>query len=73
MSRELWTVIIDAVVSIAIMAIGIWVAPEYREFALAVVAALQGIAAALIVHFVAERKVSAMRMEIQSLLGRHRS
>ena len=67
MSRELWTAIVDAVISIAVMAIGLWVAPEYVEFALAIVAALQGVAAALIVHFVGERKIAALKAEVQRI------
>ena len=70
MRAETWTIVADAVVSVAIVAVGIWVAPQYREFALAIVAALQGVAGALIVEFRAERKVRAVKTEIRSLMGR---
>lgn len=72
MTPELWTAIVDAVVSIAVIAVGIWIAPEYRDFALAIVAALQGVAAALITNFVAERKIAALRADIHELRSRIR-
>ena len=68
MRNELLTVIVDAVASVILAAIGIWIVPEYREFALLVVAALQGIAAALVVYFVSERKIAALRTTIKQLM-----
>lgn len=67
MSGELWTVVIDAVVSVATVAVGLWVLPQYQEFALAIVAALQGIAAALVVHFRSERKIGALETRAKKL------
>ena len=61
----LWTIIIDAVVSVVIIAVGIWIAPEYREFALAIVSALQGIAAALVAYFLGDAKLEELRTELR--------
>ena len=69
MSSELLTVIIDAVVSVILAAIAIWIAPQYREFAALVITALQGIAAAVVVHFIAERKIAALRTTIKQLMS----
>lgn len=68
MSKELWTVIIDAVVSVATIAVGIWVVPEYSELALAIVAALQGVAGALVVEFRSQRRDAETRAETQKAL-----
>ena len=70
MRKETYTILIDAVVSVAVVAVGIWVLPEYRDFALAVVAALQAVAGALVVEFRNERKIAALRTEVRSLTGR---
>ena len=67
MSKEAWTVVADAVASVVIVAVGVWVAPEYRDFALATVAALQAVAGALIVEFRSARKVDALQTEIKAL------
>lgn len=67
MSKELWTIIIDAIVSVGVVGVGIWVAPEYRDFALAAVASLQAVAGALVVHFRSERKIAALSTEIKRL------
>lgn len=68
MSKELWTIIIDAVVSVTTIAVGIWVAPEYSELALASVAALQGVAGALVVEFRGQRRDAQTRQETQRAL-----
>jgi hypothetical protein len=68
--QQLFTVIADAVFSIAAIVIGFWVAPEFRDVALAIVAVLQGLAAALIAYFAVERKIAALRAEVRSLTGR---
>ena len=67
MSKSTLTIIVDAVVSVAVVAVGIWVVPEYRDFALAVVASLQAVAGALVVEFRGERKIAALKMEIKRL------
>ena len=72
MTRELWTVVVDAVVSVGIAAAGIWVAPEYLDFALTTVAALQAVASGMVVYFVQERKIEALRTEIQQVSQRLR-
>ena len=70
MSKELVTVLIDAVATIAIAAIGIWVVPEYKEFALTVVGALQPATLAVVLHFRSERKIESVNAQIRSLTGR---
>jgi hypothetical protein len=68
--QQLWTIILDAVVTVATVAIGIWVQPEYLELAIAIAVSLQGVAAALIVYYAAERKIAALEAEVRSYLGR---
>ena len=67
MTKELWTVIVDAVVSAATLAIGFWLAPEYRDISLAFLAIAQSVAAALIAHFVSERKIKSLQAEIKAV------
>ena len=61
--KQLWTIILDALATVAAVAIGIWVKPEYLELAIAVAVSLQGIAAALIAYFAVE----TLRAEVRSL------
>jgi hypothetical protein len=68
--QQLWTVILDAVATVATVAIGIWVQPEYLELAIAIAVSLQGVAAALIVYYAAERKIEALEAEVRSYQGR---
>ena len=70
MRAETLTIIIDAAVSVGIVAVGIWVAPEYRDFALAAVAALQAVAGALVVEFRSQRRTEAFRAEMSKWMGR---
>ena len=66
LSKGFWTEIIAQVVAVAIIIITQFVAPEYLELALALVAAIEGIAAALVVHFAAEAKIARL-IEINKL------
>ena len=65
MSKELLTIIVDAVVSVAVAAIGIWVVPEYTEFALTAVLALQGVAVGFVGYFAQERKIEQLRATVE--------
>ena len=65
LSKGLWTIIIDAVVSVAGAAIGIWVVPERLDFALIAVAALQSVAVGLVVHFAAQEKIAALEQRVE--------
>ena len=65
LSKSVWTLFIDAVVSVAGPAIVIWVAPEYLDFALIAVAALQSVAVGLVVHFAAEDKIAALDRRVE--------
>ena len=67
MTPELWTVIIDFAATLAAGVVGFWVAPQYREFAVGIIAGLQGVAAAFVVHFRSERKIAALGVEIKML------
>ena len=67
MTKELWTVIVDAIVSAATLVIGFWLEPEYRDISLAFLAIAQSVAMALIVHFAAERKIKSLQAEIKAV------
>jgi hypothetical protein len=55
---------------VVVIAVGIWVLPEYQELAYAVVAALQGVAGALVVEFRGQRREAAIETRIETLTGR---
>jgi hypothetical protein len=70
LSKELWTLIIDLAVSVAIEAITLWVAPEYQTMAHVVVAGLQGVAAGFVAEFRSQRRDEATKAEIAILAKR---
>jgi len=70
MSKELWTVVIDAAATVAVGAVGLWIVPEYRDFALTVIGAFQVIAAAFVLEFRTERKIAALRADVRMLKRR---
>ena len=66
--RELLILIVDALGTAASLVIGIWLAPEYLEFALQIVVLLQLVAGGLIAYFVVERKIAALAAEVKRLV-----
>ena len=66
--RELLILIVDALGTAASLVIGIWLAPEYLEFALQIVVLLQLVAGGLIAYFVVERKIAALAAEVKRLM-----
>ena len=68
--RELLILIVDAIATAASLVIGIWIAPEYLEFALEIVVLLQLVAGGLIAYFVVERKIAALAAELMRLQKR---
>ena len=66
--RELLILIVNALGTAASLVIGIWLAPEYLEFALQIVVLLQLVAGGLIAYFVVERKIEALAAEVKRLM-----
>ena len=69
MSNELWTVIIDVGVSVAIEVVTLWVAPDYQTLAHTVVAGLQAVAVGFVMEFRGQRKIEALRTTIKQLMS----
>jgi len=70
MSSELWTVIIDVGVSVAIEVVTLWVAPDYQTLAHTVVAGLQAVAVGFVMEFRGQRKIEALAAQIKTLANR---
>ena len=70
MSNELWTVIIDVGVSVAIEVVTLWVAPDYQTLAHTVVAGLQAVAVGFVMEFRGQRKIEALAAQIKTLANR---
>ena len=70
MSSELWTVIIDVGVSVAIEVVTLWVAPDYQALAHTVVAGLQAVAVGFVMEFRGQRKIEALAAQIKTLANR---
>ena len=70
MSNELWTVIIDVGVSVAIEVVTLWVAPDYQTLAHTVVAGLQAVAVGFVMEFRGQRKIAALAAQIKTLANR---
>ena len=69
MSNELWTVIIDVGVSVAIEVVTLWVAPDYQALAHTVVVGLQAVAVGFVMEFRGQRKIEALRTTIKQLMS----
>jgi len=68
--RELLILIVDAIATALSLVFGLWLAPEYLEFALEIVVLLQLVAGGLIAYFVVERKIAALAAELMRLQKR---
>jgi len=67
LSKGLVTELLTQLVAIATIVISRYVAPDYLDIALAIVAAVEGVGNALVVYFVQQGKIEELRAEIQAV------
>lgn len=68
--REFWTVVVDLVISAALYFGGRYLAPEAFDDLKWAIAALQPVAAFLLLHFTAERAQAVVEARVRSLLNK---
>ena len=67
LSKGLVTELLTQLVAIATIVISRYVAPDYLDIALAIVAAVEGVGNALVVYFVQQGKIEELRAEIRAV------
>jgi len=67
LSKGLVTELLTQLVAIATIVISRYVAPDYLDIALAIVAAVEGVGNALVVFFVQQGKIEELRAEIRAV------
>ena len=65
--KGLVTELLTQLVAIATIVISRYVAPDYLDIALAIVAAVEGVGNALVVYFVQQGKIEELRVEIRAV------
>ena len=65
LSKGLVTELLTQLVAIATIVISRYVAPDYLDIALAIVAAVEGVGNALVVYFVQQGKIEELRATVE--------